>query len=57
MDTQTNKVNTPKQSMFSKPNAYKFNQNLKVGGISTPKFDKTVLPKANVIVTQHKGGS
>lgn len=57
MDTQTSKVNSPKQSMFSKPNAYKFNQNLKAGGISSPKFDKTILPKANVIVTQHKGGS
>lgn len=57
MDKQLNPTNMPKQSIFSKPNFYKFNQNIKKGSLSTPKFDKTVLPKTNVIVTQHKGGS
>jgi len=37
--------------------SYKSNQNLRDENISKPKFDKSVLPKANVIITQHKGGS
>ena len=54
MSTQTK----PKVSMFSKPNFFKANQSLKtIGSSNIPKFDKSNLPKAPVIVTQHKGGS
>lgn len=54
MTTQTK----PKISVFSKPNFFKANQNLKtVGASNIPKFNKSNLPKAPVIVTQHKGGS
>ena len=59
-DTNNKKTNTalPKVSIFSKPNFYKSNRNLKSNIESlTPKFDKSSLPKANVVVTQHKGGS
>lgn len=61
MDKQSsNKTDTkiPKQSMFSKPNFYKAAQSkiLNDNGF-VPKFDKSSLPKTNVIVTQHKGGS
>ena len=49
--------NIPKQSIFSKQNFYKQSQNLNTGKILVPKFDKTAIPKTNVIVTQHKGGS
>ena len=48
----------PKVSMFSKPNFFKSNSSQgTIGNSNTPKFDKSNLPKAPVIVTQHKGGS
>lgn len=54
---QMDTINAPKQSIFSKPNFYKYNQSLKAVKPITPKFDKSNLPKTSVIVTQHKGGS
>jgi hypothetical protein len=54
---QTSTIKVPRVSIFSKPNFYKINQSLKASGSLTPKFDKSSLPKTNVIVTQHKGGS